>query len=164
MVYKSPLTPLLPTQLQVTEDESFTEDAWATAMTYLVNRIKAVESFQPTWQGALDGLETVGLGQISLILAPLYAQLQAIAYLGVIFKASSYSTVTFGTGTKSFQILPAQAAQFVPGIELGMFDASTPAYAMYGTFVSYSATTGILVVSVNSVAVGVPFSSSNWVI
>jgi len=82
--------------------------------------------------------------------AAIAARDQAQVYATAQLKATSSTSLTPGTGSKSFVIEPSRS--FVAGMYLVATSSGTPADKMSGTVVSYNITTGALVLSVDKFA------------
>ncbi|BAV65757.1 hypothetical protein [Sphingobium cloacae] len=70
--------PSLPSELDFDKDRAGTPDRMNRAMSYLVARIRALESSQPEFTSAVEQLRRLILDRMSEVLIPAYQQVEAI--------------------------------------------------------------------------------------
>lgn len=112
------------------------------------NRIAKLEDASSDAKAVIDDLTRFGLARINEALAPAYAQLLAITSVGAFFASTSESTVTIGTGQKTFVLPESDWANFAPSTFMTISSAGEPSAGMSGRLVDYAPATGTLVINV----------------
>lgn len=165
MVASSPITATLPQPLQVTSDDAFTENVWALAMQYIVQRFSAVEAFEPSWQAAVDDLQAYGFSRLDDAFAPLYEQIANISSLGSVFSAfSSAPQLIKATGPVIFTIDDVSARQQFAFSTYMVAVSSDGVSTMSGLITAYDRTTGKLSMTVQAMTGINGGTSVNWTI
>ncbi len=120
-------------------------------MRLIHNRLAVLEVLGVDWIAETDKLTQVGLERIDSALQPAYDSIFSLADLGALLTGASSSSVTVGTGEKTFVVDEDERAQFAPAAYVSAFKTGDPTIGVIGQVVSYDRETGVLVVDVEHV-------------
>lgn len=115
------------------------------------SRLVAVEDQKETLDAVIEEGREVFRTRVDEILVPLIAEVEAVAELGALLRAHSTSEIEVTTGGKTLFVDEEDRLRFAAPAYLSIMAMGNPALALSGALVSYSATTGELVVNVDQV-------------
>lgn len=144
------------------DDDFVTPEAFNDRFKDIDGRIAVLEDNQANADKVVLELRQLGLQRINEVLAPAFEELKAITSLGALFRTTSASSVSIGTGEKTFVIAEIDWKNFAPAGYLIALSASDPDSGMSGRFESYDPDTGTLIVDVE-IANG-EGSLNDWII
>jgi len=135
---------------RVTADDFVTPELWNRVFSLVDARLTGLENAQANVDAVIDELVKIGLERINEVLLPAFQEIEELAHLGELLRASSSSAVTIGTGEATWIIDETQRQRFAAPLFVIAAVAGTTDQWMAGQVTGWDPETGALTVNVTN--------------